>query len=104
MRKRVQKGAAKIGIGAPLVRAFAPLNRPMVARYGVLAAAIFGFWPSRAVAQGCAMCYQNAAASGAAGRAALQHGILILLIPAATLFLGLLSILRRSNRRTQPHG
>jgi hypothetical protein len=35
-----------------------------------------------AAAQGCAMCYQNAAASGAKGQAALRHGILILLLPA----------------------
>ncbi len=31
--------------------------------------------------QGCAMCYQSAAASGAQGAQALRHGILILLFP-----------------------
>jgi len=41
-----------------------------------------------AAAQGCAMCYQNAASSGAQGRAALRHGILVLLVPALSLFLG----------------
>ena len=46
-----------------------------------------------AAAQGCAMCYQNAAASGAQGRAALRHGILILMLPALTLFLGICGLI-----------
>jgi hypothetical protein len=50
---------------------------------------IAGFASSRAAAQGCAMCYQTAAASTAPGRQALRHGILILLVPAASLFLGI---------------
>lgn len=51
-----------------------------------------------AAAQGCAMCYQNAASSAAHGRAALRHGILILLLPALSLFLGVfLLIYRRRN-------
>jgi len=45
--------------------------------------------PLPASAQGCAMCYQNAAATGARGQAALRHGILILLIPALGLFAGI---------------
>jgi len=49
----------------------------------------------RAVAQGCAMCYQNAASSGAQGRAALRHGILILLVPALSLFLGVFLLIYR---------
>jgi hypothetical protein len=39
------------------------------------------------------MCYQNAAASGEQGRAALRHGILILLLPAVTLFLGIFGLI-----------
>jgi hypothetical protein len=51
-----------------------------------------------AAAQGCAMCYQNAASSGAQGRAALRHGILILLAPALSLFCCIfLLIYRRRN-------
>jgi hypothetical protein len=46
-----------------------------------------------AAAQSCAMCYQNAAASGAQGRSALQHGILILFIPAIGIFGGILLLL-----------
>jgi len=52
----------------------------------------------RAAAQGCAMCYQSAAASGAQGRAALRHGIWILLVPACSVFLGIcVLIYRRRN-------
>jgi len=48
-----------------------------------------------AAAQGCAMCYQNAAASGAGGRAALRHGTWILLVPACTVFLGICTLIYR---------
>jgi len=48
-----------------------------------------------AAAQGCAMCYQNAASSGAQGREALRHGILILLVPALSLFIGIFSLIYR---------
>lgn len=48
-----------------------------------------------ALGQGCAMCYQNAASSGAAGRTALRHGILILLLPALSLFLGIFFLIYR---------
>jgi len=50
-----------------------------------------------AAAQGCAMCYQNAAASGEQGRAALRHGILILLLPALSLFFGIFALIYRRN-------
>jgi hypothetical protein len=48
-----------------------------------------------AAAQGCAMCYQNAAASGAQGQAALRHGIWILLIPSLGLFSGIFGLIYR---------
>lgn len=44
-------------------------------------------------AQGCAMCYQSAAASGDHSRVALQHGILILLIPSVSLFVGIFGLI-----------
>jgi hypothetical protein len=44
-------------------------------------------------AQGCAMCYQNAAASGSQGREALRQGILVLLVPTISLFLGIFGLL-----------
>jgi len=39
------------------------------------------------------MCYQTAAASAAAGRAALRHGVLVLLLPAVSLFVGIFGLL-----------
>jgi len=46
-------------------------------------------------AQGCAMCYQNAAAAGAGAQAGLRHGILILLVPALGIFGGILALIYR---------
>jgi hypothetical protein len=60
----------------------------VVAGAGALIASIGGL-ARAAAAQGCAACYEGAAASGAQGRAALRHGILILLIPT----LGLVSLI-----------
>jgi hypothetical protein len=48
-----------------------------------------------AAAQGCAMCYQNASASGPQGAQALRHGILILLLPTLTLFTGIFALIYR---------
>jgi hypothetical protein len=50
--------------------------------------------PSMA-AQGCAMCYQNASASGPQGAQALRHGILILMLPTLTLFTGIFALIYR---------
>ena len=44
-------------------------------------------------AQGCAMCYQNASASGAQGSQALRHGILILLFPTLALFTAIFGLI-----------
>jgi hypothetical protein len=56
-----------------------------------LAAAVV-FAP-HALAQGCAMCYQSAAASGEQGREALRHGILVLLFPTLGLFVGIFGLI-----------
>lgn len=53
---------------------------------------VFALAP-HAAAQGCAMCYQNATASGPQGREALRHGILVLLLPTISLFLGIFGLL-----------
>jgi hypothetical protein len=58
---------------------------------------LFALATPHAAAQGCAMCYQNASASGDQGRAALRHGILVLLLPALSLFLGVCGLIYRSN-------
>jgi hypothetical protein len=59
----------------------------------MIVAAIIGATSRIALAQSCAMCYQNAAASGTRGRVALQHGILVLAIPAVVIFGSLLFLL-----------
>lgn len=65
-----------------------------------LAAAGWGFVPAGfAFAQGCSMCYNDAAAQNAAGVRALQHGILALLIPSLVLFAAVFAIAYR--RRNQ---
>ena len=52
-----------------------------------------------AVAQSCAMCYTSAAASKGGGISALQHGILILLIPPLLIFTGIcVAAFRRPNK------
>jgi len=71
---------------------------PRILRVGasvLLAGSFLATMAPRAVAQGCAMCYQNAASSGAEGRAALRHGIFILLLPALSLFLGIFFLIYR---------
>lgn len=72
-----------------------------IAKAGIVAAIIaacVAMIAPHAAAQGCAMCYQNAAASGAKGQAALRQGILILLVPALALFGGIVwAIHRRDN-------
>ena len=40
-------------------------------------------WTAPAFAQGCAMCYSNAAGSTKEGQMAISRGVLILLVPPA---------------------
>jgi hypothetical protein len=41
------------------------------------------------------MCYQSASATGAQGGAALRHGILILLFPTISIFVGIFGLMYR---------
>ena len=52
-----------------------------------------------AYAQGCAMCYTSAAAAKAGALQALRSGILILLLPALTMFAGIFVVIYRSRDR-----
>ncbi|MFY9753970.1 MAG: hypothetical protein WBS18_08980 [Candidatus Acidiferrales bacterium] len=55
--------------------------------------------PSVAAAQGCALCYQSAAASGPRLIHALRSGILILMFPPALITVGItVMAYRRRNR------
>lgn len=49
-------------------------------------------------AQSCAMCYTSAAAQSEQGIRALNFGILILLVPAASIFFGIFCLVYRSRR------
>jgi hypothetical protein len=69
------------------------IKRMQLAKLAVPVTIVFALTAQYAAAQGCAMCYQNAAAAGSNAQAGLRHGILILLIPALALFTGILSLL-----------
>jgi len=71
----------------------AKLTRWAVGLAGVLSSSTLGY------AQGCAMCYTTAAASRAGAIQALRSGILILLIPALTMFAGIFVVIYRSRDR-----
>ena len=74
--------------------------RGLIHRASLVVAALISAAPG-ALAQGCAMCYQNAANSGPQGAAALRHGIIVLMIPPLTIFTGILGMLyqRRNSSR-----
>jgi hypothetical protein len=55
----------------------------------LVAALAFIASPASLYAQGCAMCYQNAAASGPRTIHAINNGILILMFPPAMITFGI---------------
>jgi hypothetical protein len=59
--------------------------------------------PPETLAQGCALCYQSAAASGPRMIQALRHGIIILMAPPAVICLGITWLAwRRRNLHNEP--
>ena len=62
----------------------------------------FMFAP-QAAAQGCALCYNTAAATGKQGTHALNQAILVLLIPPLAIFLGIFAFFysRRNAQRVE---
>jgi cytochrome c-type biogenesis protein CcmH/NrfF len=49
-------------------------------RFTILALALL-LWGAPAFAQGCAMCYSNAAGTSKEGQRAINRGVLVLLVP-----------------------
>ncbi len=47
----------------------------------LIGVAVLGLWCVPALAQGCAMCYSNAAGASKDGQRAISRGVLVLLIP-----------------------
>jgi hypothetical protein len=64
-------------------------NKVVKAITRILTALTFIASPASLGAQGCAMCYQNAAASGPRTIHAINTGILILMFPPAVITFGL---------------
>jgi hypothetical protein len=72
--------------------------------FGLLALAVLVF-PLSAFSQGCALCYTQAASSGAKMIAALKNGILILVIPPTLGSIGMVFLVHRKRnqiRRDEP--
>lgn len=67
------------------------------------AAAVALLAPPESLAQGCALCYQSAAASGPRMIQALRNGVFILMAPPAVICLGITWLAwRRRNLHNQP--
>jgi hypothetical protein len=90
-----------VGVQKPkIVAEYAAKYHPRILHLAaaiLLGAALLVVVAPHAAAQGCAMCYENAASSGAQGRAALRRGILILLVPSLSLFVGIFLLIYRRN-------
>ena len=69
-----------------------------VTALGLLALAVLLF-PLPAFSQGCALCYTQAASSGAQMIAALKSGILILVLPPTLGSIGMLFIVHRKRNQ-----
>jgi hypothetical protein len=69
-----------------------------LAGFGLLALGIILF-PLPAFSQGCALCYTQAASSGAQMIAALKSGILILVLPPTLGSIGMLFVVRRKRNQ-----
>jgi hypothetical protein len=54
----------------------------------LISVALLGLWTAPAFAQGCAMCYSNAAGATKDGQRAISRGVIVLLLPP----LGFMSI------------
>ena len=70
------------------------MTRRLLIFIGVLA-----LWSAPALAQGCAMCYANAAGATKDGQRAINKGVLVLLIPPLALMSGGVGMAFRYGRK-----
>ena len=68
--------------------------------FGLLAVAVLLF-PLPAFSQGCALCYTQAASSGAKMIAALKSGILILILPPTLGSIGMIFVVHRKRNQVR---
>jgi hypothetical protein len=77
-------------------------------RVGILAIALAGLiillTPAPALAQSCALCYTQAASSGARMIQALKSGILILIAPPTFMTVGVIVVCYRKRNQTRDAG
>jgi len=79
------------------------LRKPL----GLAAMALVGLMllaPLSAFAQGCALCYTQAASAGARMIQALRSGILILIIPPTLMSIGMIFVVRKKSNQYRQAG
>jgi hypothetical protein len=96
----------QIGVKQIVAKQIIANRKFSVAAFGLLALGILLF-PLPAFSQACALCYTQAASSGAQMIAALKSGILILVLPPTLGSIGMLFIVHRKRnqiRRDEQEG
>jgi hypothetical protein len=70
----------------------------------VILVATLALWSAPALAQGCAMCYSNAAGATKDGQRAISRGVLVLLIPPlGFMSVGVSMAFRYGRKRDEDH-